>query len=356
MGCLEICRIFVWYPDYFFEGFEDHPDFALNSPGLLGWNYIDGDQGETGGVPNFNWPNMFSPMAYMVFNPYSDYAIREDGTRITSVLYNLTPRSGNRMLTDWAAYEVANDDWLITPKLYFQEDFVFKFWAKCIDYQYLETFNVLYSTTDMEKESFIPLLENVTAYSYYQQKVVNVPKEAKYVAIQCVSDQKRVFCIDDIEFGLPSAMAKPAYSAPARAPRRMPALDGAYEVYLDGNKVTDTDETTYLFTNLSGGDHTAGVIASYTSGKTEMSTIDFNVDIPTGMTNVKSEMKVSVDGQRLSIKGEYTDVQVFSNDGKAMRISRVADGLYNLSGLPAGVYVVSVKTANGVRTMKATIK
>ena len=349
---------FIWnYPDYFYEGFEDHPDFAVNSPGLIGWQYIDGDDAETGAVYGFSWPNLGSKMAFQVFNPYSDLAIDENGTSITSYMYGLQPRTGQKMLTTWASYEVANNDWIITPKLHFQEDFTFRFWARCVDYQYLETFNVLYSTTDMQPESFIALKENTTAYSYYQGYSVTVPKEAKYVAIQCVSDQKRIFIIDDIEFGLPSVMPNNGYyQAPARAPRKAPALDGAYEVYLDNVKVADTDENSYLFQNLRNGDHTAGVIASYTSGKTEMSTIDFTVDVPTGMTAVKSELKVSVDGRRLSIKGDYRDVQVYSNDGKMMRISRIADGVYNLNSLPTGVYVVNVTTANGTKSMKAAVK
>ena len=349
---------FIWnYPDYFYEGFEDHPDFAVNSPGLIGWQYIDGDDAETGAVYGFSWPNLGSKMAFQVFNPYSDLAIDENGTSITSYMYGLQPRTGQKMLTTWASYEVANNDWIITPKLHFQEDFTFRFWARCVDYQYLETFNVLYSTTDMQPESFIALKENTTAYSYYQGYSVTVPKEAKYVAIQCVSDQKRIFIIDDIEFGLPDAMPNNGYyQTPARAPRKAPALDGAYEVYLDNVKVADTDENSYLFQNLRNGDHTAGVIASYTSGKTEMSTIDFTVDVPTGMTAVKSELKVSVDGRRLSIKGDYRDVQVYSNDGKMMRISRIADGVYNLNSLPTGVYVVNVTTANGTKSMKAAVK
>ena len=349
---------FIWnYPDYFFEGFEDHEDFAINSPGLIGWQYIDGDGAGTGGIYGFSWPGLGEPMAFQVFNPYSDLAKDANGTSVLSYIYGLTPYAGSKMLTTWASYEVANDDWIITPRLYFQEDFTFRFWAKCVDYQYLETFNVLYSTTDTNPESFIALKENTTAYSYYQGYTVTVPKEAKYVAIQCVSDQKRVFCIDNIEFGLPSVMPNNGYyQAPARSQRKAPALDGAYEVYLDGEKVADTDETSYLFENLRNGTHTAGVIASYTSGKTEMSTIDFTVDVPTGITTVEGELKVAIDGKRLSVKGEYSNVEVFAADGKSMRISRVAEGVYSLNGLPAGVYVVNVKTASGVKTMKATVK
>ena len=167
---------------------------------------------------------------------------------------------------------MANDDWIITPRLHFQSDFVFRFWAKCVDYQYLENFNVLYSTTDTQKESFIPLLENSTAYSYYQNYSVNVPKEAKYVAIQCVSDQKRVFCIDDIEYGL------------------------------------------------------------------------------------AENMRITVDGQRLSIKGDYNSVSMATADGKVVPMKRIANGIYSLNGLTKGAYIISVATANGMKTMKVAVK
>ena len=348
---------FIWnYANYFSDSFEDHEDFAVNSPGVLGWQYIDGDGAGTGGVYGFSWPHLGEPMAYQVFNPNSDAARNTDGTSITSYLYGLSPRTGQKLLTTWAAYEVANDDWIITPRLHFQSDFVFRFWAKCVDYQYLENFNVLYSTTDTQKESFIPLLENSTAYSYYQNYSVNVPKEAKYVAIQCVSDQKRVFCIDDIEYGLAENMPSTSYYMPMHRAAKAPALDGAYEVYLDGNKVTDTDETSFLFEGLTPGKHTAGVIASYTSGKTEMSTIDFEVEEGAGITSTGNALRITVDGQRLSIKGDYNSVSMATADGKVVPMKRIANGIYSLNGLTKGAYIISVATANGMKTMKVAVK
>lgn len=348
---------FIWnYANYFSDSFEDHEDFAVNSPGVLGWQYIDGDGAGTGGVYGFSWPHLGEPMAYQVFNPNSDAARNADGTSITSYLYGLSPRTGQKLLTTWAAYEVANDDWIITPRLHFQSDFVFRFWAKCVDYQYLENFNVLYSTTDTQKESFIPLLENSTAYSYYQNYSVNVPKEAKYVAIQCVSDQKRIFCIDDIEYGLAENMPSTSYYMPMHRAAKAPALDGAYEVYLDGNKVTNTDETSFLFEGLTPGKHTAGVIASYTSGKTEMSTIDFEVEEGAGIAAATTTLRITVDGQRLSIKGDYNSVSMATADGKVVPMKRIANGIYSLNGLTKGAYIISVATANGMKTMKVAVK
>ena len=69
----------------------------------------------------------------------------------------------------------------------------------------------------------------------------------------------------------------------------MPALEGQYEVYLDGQKVADTDETNYVFSHLTQGRHTAGVLASSTSGKTEMTTIDFDCNLIDGVPSVAFE-------------------------------------------------------------------
>ncbi len=65
-------RLFIWnYPNRFDEDFESHDDFAINSPGTIGWQYIDGDGAETGGFSYYTWPGAFSPMAYMVLNPWA---------------------------------------------------------------------------------------------------------------------------------------------------------------------------------------------------------------------------------------------------------------------------------------------
>jgi len=127
-------------------------------------------------------------------------------------------------------------------------------------------------------------------------------------------------------------------------------------VYLDGNKVTDTDETSFLFEGLTPGKHTAGVIASYTSGKTEMSTIDFEVEEGAGITSPGNALRITVDGQRLSIKGDYNSVSMATADGKVVPMKRIANGIYSLNGLTKGAYIISVATANGMKTMKVAVK
>ena len=271
----------VWnFPDYFFEDFEEHEDFVINSPGAIGWNYIDGDEAETGGFGSFSWNGIYQPMAFIVFNPYNAYTT--DGTATVAEYFgSLRPRSGQKCLQSWAAYNVPNDDWFITPRLYFKEPFIFSFYACSYDATgYPELIEVRYSTTGMEKDDFTNVVMDVTKvrqtsgvvssnYIFYE---LEIPAEAKYVAVHHVSDQLRVLTIDDVFVGL-----KPAGSRGSGRVEKSPALEGQYEVYLDGEKVADTDETSHIFTNLSQGRHVAGVLASYTSGKTEMSTIEFLV-------------------------------------------------------------------------------
>ncbi len=348
-------KLFAWnYPDLFFDDFEGHNDFEINSPGSIGWQYIDGDGAETGAVYNYTWAGIGSPMAYMVFNASATTpSIKNQGM-------NLEAYSGEKCLTDWAAYNVPNDDWLITPLLHFKKDFQFSFYAAGMDYNNPEKFEVLYSTTDARPESFIAVGEPRETSSYYMQYTYDIPKEAKYVALHSISDQKRVFRVDDVAFGLPEAMPTPYYlrrpAAARRQPMRSPSLDGLYEVYLDGKQVAQQDETQYLFENLSEGKHTAGVVASYTSGKTEMSTVDFDVDLSTGVNSVNgSVLKVSVAGGIINIAGEFTDIHVFAADGKALPLTKLSAGTYRL-GAATGVAIVKVTTRNGEKVMKVNLK
>lgn len=347
-------RVFMWnYPNVFFDDFESHEDFAINSPGAIGWQYIDGDGCETGGLMGYEWPGIFEPMTYMVFNQSAT-------TPSSTDISYLAPYNGSKCQTAWASYGDSNDDWMITPKLYFKEDFKFTFYAASADYSYLENFEVLYSTTDMQPESFVKVQEATEAQSYWMQYSYDIPKEAKYVAIRCISDQKRVFRIDDVRYGLADALAAPAYisrNTGYKSPSlRSPSLDGLYEVYLDGNKVAQQDATTYTFTNLSAGNHTAGVIASYTSGKTEMSTIDFSVDA-SGIVSVENGgFNISADGRSITVNGEYDYIEVFSTGGMAVAATEVAPGSYSLGNVPAGVYIVKVYIDGNVNIMKFVVK
>lgn len=277
-------RLFIWnFPDQIFEGFEDHEAFSIDSPGEIGWQYLDFDDPSegTGYFNDMSYPNQGGSFAYQVFN----ISQVEGGQNYS---YYFGAYQGQQMLASWA--NSTDQNWLVSPRLFFQQDYKFAFYAKGYGYQ-TESFMVGYTTskdyTDVDSYVWLeyePVYaweiasETFSANSYWTRYSFDIPAEANYVTIRQV-DGNYCFMIDNICIGLPEGF--PSY-APARnenkAPFHAPSLDGAYKIYLDGEFVGQTDEKEFYFEDLTGGMHTAGVISSYTSGDTEMSTIEFYVD------------------------------------------------------------------------------
>lgn len=331
-------KLFIWnYPDYFEDGFEEHDDFTINSPGSIGWQYFDGDEGETGAF-SFqqsdgsitSWPNAFQPMAYIVMNAYNVPDGR--GGTLAGGYRTLAPHNGQKSLQSWPAAGLKEDDWLITPRLHFQQPISFRFYALNYSSTSPEEIEVLYSTGEVaDVEEFIRI-DSCTINSQYGYWILkqydDIPAEAKYIALRRVTpaDESgytpQILNIDDVAFGINLPEASPY--APKKSAQRMPSLDGAYEVYLDGELVSNTDDTQYYFNNLTVGKHTAGVIASYTSGKTAMSTIDFEVDAA-GISSVAGEDNdgeaefYNIKGQRISDRNIPRGVYIVKKGGRTYK-------------------------------------
>lgn len=330
-------KTFVWnYPEYFEEGFEDHEDFTINSPGAIGWQYIDGDGGETGAFTfvagEKAWATAFEPMAFMIMNAYN--VSNGSGGTLASSYYRLAPHQGLKSLQSWPAAGMKEDDWIITPKLHFQQPFTYRFYALNYD-QNAEEVEILFSTTDANRESFIRH-DSLTIMSPYGGWILNtisdIPADVKYVALRRVTDpdmsgySPKILNIDDIAFGvnLPYTPNYVPTSTPKKM-KRMPSLDGAYEVYLDGELVANTDDTEYLFDNLFDGKHTAGVLASYTSGKTEMSTIEFEINLSSGVTTILNKIEgdaefYTINGMRVDNNNLVDGVYIVKQGGKTYKV------------------------------------
>ena len=60
--------LFTWNTSgTLFDDFESHDDFAIASPGEIGWNYWDLDQQATYGFTGADFPGMGGAMSFMVF-------------------------------------------------------------------------------------------------------------------------------------------------------------------------------------------------------------------------------------------------------------------------------------------------
>ncbi|MDE7150064.1 MAG: choice-of-anchor J domain-containing protein, partial [Bacteroidales bacterium] len=233
---------------HFSDGFESYTDFAISD---IGHYKLGGhkSKGQFGGV---TWENMFEDQAYIVFNPSAATPSLADD------IY-LGARSGSKMLCSF--FTIRNDDWLAHKV---DGGGTLKFWA-CgpqISGAAPERFVVLYSATDDNFANFIPLNDGayIETEKDWKEYTFELPDNARYFAIHCVSDDASVFKIDDLSYTLNHG------AVIARAKE--------FEVYVDGSKVATVPATTssYTFDNLKDGPRTLGLKAVYENGTSEMVT------------------------------------------------------------------------------------
>lgn len=169
---------------------EGHVFGAVNSPGTVGWSYIDGDAATTATFNLLDFPNEGAPMAYVVLDDYL----------LVGNYYNVTAHSGHRFFGSPYHADRANDDWIVSPELDFAEPFTFSFYARSFADRFPdEKFVAAYSLTNAAATSFIPLhCDTLTTTAEWMEYSFRVPAEARYVAVHCVSHDQYMFCLDDL--------------------------------------------------------------------------------------------------------------------------------------------------------------
>ena len=333
-----------------FDG-DDYTDFEVNPAGNIGWQYIDNDGRETAGFANTTFPNMNEKMAAMTFNALTT----------TPPLGREIAHSGDRALAFFAARDMLNeadelvhydsDDYLISPELKPYKDFKFSFYACSYEESigYLERIRVGYSTTTPTLDQFTWLDED---YYYvpldYDQYVYDIPAEAKYVAINSHSISNFILLVDDIFIGVDGQVQGNPY---------MPVNVTGYEVYLDGEKLTDTQDTHISLTGLSKGLHTAGIVQKFATGKSEPLEIQFEIG-GSGIKDAASDGSIRIYSydDMLYISGDYATAMIYNASGTAvMRLD--GESQADLSALSNGIYIVrAIDEAGNATVQKIAIK
>ena len=111
-----------------FDDFESHEAFAVNSPGEVGWQYVDMDNDETYGIGDYQWNGRGNPSAFVVWNPDRMMPVY-DGPRGVA-------HSGKQMLVSFATIGDRRNDWIISPDLTsygFTDTITLAFWAATFD-------------------------------------------------------------------------------------------------------------------------------------------------------------------------------------------------------------------------------
>jgi hypothetical protein len=266
--------------DGYFDDFEDHEEFAINSAGSVGWTYLDVDNRATYTWTACSYPNMGSKMAFIVMNPSKT-------TPSVADYPNYQPFSGGKMLVDFCAIDDVNNDYLISPELNFDRDFKVSFRCRSYSSSFnLERVRVGYSTTGKSPSDFTfvnegPYVEVPAAWTLLE---FEIPQEAKYVCVNCVSEDAFMFMLDDLFVGTnnirPNAPAKRQGARQAAASSRNPLV--GFNLYRDGVKVNEApiEEVRYTDTVSDYRTYAYTVTALYADGSESAASEVLNVEVP----------------------------------------------------------------------------
>ena len=221
-----------------FEPFDIGGITATNHTGTIGgWTVYDPTGATVWPADDIDWPNEGVPQAWIVFND--------------AMVGGASAHSGDQYMESICpnSSSVYANSWLISPELSGEAQTI-TFYESVITSNYPETYEVLYSTTDNNPESFTNVVFSTTSSTAsWTLRSVDLPEGAKYFAIRHRSLNQWGLLIDDITY-------KVAGEQPV-----------SYNVYLDNTTTpvanVDANTFSYDFTNLAYGNHTCYISAVY---------------------------------------------------------------------------------------------
>lgn len=190
------------------ESFDGYLPFELSVPG---WTFRDVDQAATWTYRDLSFPNSGYTGSFMVVDPYYEGLLQSE--------HDFSAHRGRHVLAAFAARNVPNNDWLISPELEIGEGDFLQFMARSVSDKYgLEQFHVLVSNLTDGSGNYVPLnaevLEAPLSWTPYRFDLAEYAGKRIRFAVQYVSDNRFVFLLDDLVVGpeaeLPSRTAQPA--------------------------------------------------------------------------------------------------------------------------------------------------
>lgn len=293
----------------FVDSFEQETDWATS--GIGNWTMVDVDGGLCSGLfDGIPYGSEGTAFAFTVFNPYN-----YDGYDITSNYPCTKPKSGNKSLAAFVGLTAdknkiqPSDNWLISPELSEKEQEI-SFWANNLyiagEYSvsvYPEYFDILYSTTDTNTESFVQIGDTYTQENgTWSEYKAQLPDGAKYFAIHHKAGAKQnfLFMIDDVTY----------------TTKNLKVLK--YNIYRDGTLLASTTAPTYADYSAGKADHLYQVTTVY-EGNLE----SLPVTVKDGTSGI-----VTINGQGTNaVQGFYTiDGKKLLQPVKGINLVKMQDG------------------------------
>lgn len=275
------------------DDFESYDDYA--SP-FGDWSVYDGDGALVGGFLQAD--------GSLIDMPYNDKRASFWIQPALGDFLFIPPFSGDKVVIQMYSYNsdgaVQSDDWLISPELYGGRQTV-TFMARSLSEIYgNEVFQMLYSTTGTNPSDFEPLAEEIVVPEEWTSYSFNLPADARYFAVRCISDNCYAFLLDDFSL----------YPAGKPLERRL----SGYNVYRNDMLLTSEPVTDHTYTIASPEKRDRYyVTAVYDLGESSPSNVViYKADGIATVTDDESE-------------AEYFDLRGYRVDPSR--------------GLPAGIYI-----------------
>lgn len=315
------------------DDFDSYESFIID--GIGDWKTYDGD-----GTPTayFNGPQIahaYEAKAWQVWAPV------EAGFSLEKFDV-LTPHSGDKYLTCWAASDgvttvLPNDDWLISSDIIGGTDVSF-YYRMPNDGSDPQVFEMMYSTTDQEPENFTAFdRDSIVSTTDWVRFEYTLPEDAKYFAVRsCSKGSYTVAFLDDITY-------TPLYGSTTAV-----TLTG-YNVYRDNELIAEN------LTGLSYTDNEAGsesrlynVTAVWKEGESNFS----NGYLSNGDTGIEA----GTDSGNIRVAGLKNAISVQNAAGEPVRIFTFT-GQTLFSGVASDNMIIeAVQGAYLVQAGSATFK
>lgn len=314
------------------ENFDNAPSWKST---VEGWIFLDLDKATIGGIGKKQLPVSGQQSFFVIDDTHTELNYANDGDRFKA-------HSGKKCL--WSMYSmrgstyVQSDDWAISPELYGGPQtvslFASSFESDKGQPQYLETFEVLASSTGTEPSDFVTVgrVEEVpaswTRYEFY------LPDGTRHMAIHGDSYDKYILMVDDVEF------------IPAGGNPRQLTLSG-YNIYRDGQLLNTTPATATTFVDdTAEPDRTYRYRVTALYGNEGESTASNEVEsaLSSGIYATDANLGVNVtarDGEIIVTGAEGKYVAVCAVDGRVIASTARATGQTRVAVLP-GAYLVTV--------------
>lgn len=321
-------------PPAFYDDFESYEPFAIS---FGQWTGIDGDN-EAAGALVGAYPNRGVSQYAQIINPLAviptwwyDYPV-------------LRPYSGQQYAGFVrTASGNANDDWLISPAIKPGNDNILSFMAKAAD-QYDERFMVYITekTDNPGPEDFVRLdagnyetadYRGWQTFSYDLSKYAG--KDIKF-AIRYIGDYNRfrsfMLMVDDVYVGQRHATAKD--NMMMKSVRSAANPNETFRIFLDGEKIGETDGYSMLIEEIAPGAHTLGVQAVYRAGESEVSELQVNVEQGSYAKvsfSVDADSKLEADSLRITMLNmDSADTYFLDTEGGIAEIPSLPHGNYGI--------------------------